>query len=421
MLDVQSQGGDLVITIIGCIDVSSGGGSGSGGGSSGWVYHNPDGNTNNGCTRTFGYIDGNGDSQELIEYGVPCLNADPANTNTNTNDPWGNNAGDSNYDTLHHTTGGGGTGVPPSSDTVTNDSELIDGEVVGVLPDRLDLEIVDFFKNLTDDQKDCLNTPFNQLKIQITDFFKANQTIQKFGGDGALIPNEILSFATAAHCTGGDVDFDLEMIVEITETPEFQNQTCLKSIKDDVVKTKQISKIIKRFEPTHPILHLEWGIFNNPEWGNTGQTSLNIEQNTAFINFNSQSLSHVSNIIMVKSIAHELIHAELYRKLKELVDDYNIISLSEYNSLQNNFMGIADYTFRYAKKEIESNGFGGFFVWGLYPDFSLTHHNQMADFYRGPLIDVMKAYDAFKNITRTNADEFYEALSWAGLRTNNLR
>ncbi len=40
----------------------------------------------------------------------------------------------------------------------------------------------------------------------------------------------------------------------------------------------------------------------------------------------------------------------------------------------------------------------------------------MADFYRGTLIEVMKAYDSSKNITRANSTEFYEALSWAGLR-----
>ena len=38
----------------------------------------------------------------------------------------------------------------------------------------------------------------------------------------------------------GEVGFDLEIIFEMTETIEFQNQTCLKSIKDAVVETKQI-------------------------------------------------------------------------------------------------------------------------------------------------------------------------------------
>ncbi len=247
----------------------------------------------------------------------------------------------------------------------------------------------------------------DQLK-DLSDFLKAHD-----------FSNEARAFAELAIETfidGGEVDFDLKMIIEINETVEFQNQKCLKQIKDEVANLKQISKIIKKFEPTHPVLHLEWGLFGNTDWGNTGQTSLNKEQNTAFININRESLTHVSNIVMVKTIAHEIIHAELYRKLKELVDDYRIISLNEYIDLQDNYLGIANYTSAYGEIEAQPDGFGGFVFWGLTPDYSKAHHNQMADFYRGTLIDAMKEYDTLKGITRSNAEEFYEALSWAGLR-----
>ncbi|TXD85535.1 hypothetical protein ESY86_02715 [Subsaximicrobium wynnwilliamsii] len=212
------------------------------------------------------------------------------------------------------------------------------------------------------------------------------------------------------------VDYELEIFVEITETVAFQEQTCLKAIKDDIVATEKISKLIKKFEPTSPVLHLEWGMFSNTNWGNTGNTGLNANQDTAFINLNSQSLTHVSNIVMVQTIAHEIIHAELYRKLKELVDDYHIISLEEYTELQDNFLGIADFTLRYGNREYTQNIMGDIISWGLYPDLTLAHHNQMAAFYRDTLIDVMKAYDLSKGTTRPNAEEFYEALSWSGLR-----
>jgi hypothetical protein len=119
---------------------------------------------------------------------------------------------------------------------------------------------------------------------------------------------------------------------------------------------------------------------------------------------------------MVNTIAHEVIHAELLRKLKELVDDYNVISYTEYNGLVDNFLGIAHYTMAHGNLTAETNDFGQITVWSIDPDFSLAHHNQMAAFYRQTLVDVMKAYDLSKGITRSNADEFYEALSWAGLR-----
>lgn len=98
------------------------------------------------------------------------------------------------------------------------------------------------------------------------------------------------------------MDYVLEIIFEITETIDFQNQTCLKSIKDEVVSTGEMKKIAKKFQPTHPVLDLEWGMFTNTNWGNTGNTGLNANQDGAFINLNTESLSHVNNIVMVQTI-----------------------------------------------------------------------------------------------------------------------
>ncbi len=98
-----------------------------------------------------------------------------------------------------------------------------------------------------------------------------------------------------------------------------------------------------------------------------------------------------------------------------------IIALKEYIALQDKYLGIADYTFRYRKLEYSQNIAGKLITWGLTPNFSEAHHNQMADFYRGTLIEVMKVYDSSKSITRANATEFYEALSWAGLRAFQMR
>ncbi len=229
--------------------------------------------------------------------------------------------------------------------------------------------------------------------------------------------NGFAQAAVEAMCEGGEVDWEYELIFEITETLEFQNQTCVKKIKDDLMGIKRLSRIIKKFEPTHPVLNLEWGMFNNSNWYYTGQTSLNEDISTAFININSESVDHVSNIIMATTIAHELIHAELYRKLKELVEEVNVISYSEYEALENNYPGIANYVFAYGNITASTNTIGQLITWGLTPDYSLAHHNQMASFYRGVLKEVMQAYDDLHNIERDNPSEFYEAISWVGLRT----
>jgi hypothetical protein len=313
-------------------------------------------------------------------------------------------------------TDGGGTEGPGFGIVPYNPSSALDDARSKI---RSALEINDFNPD-HHDIRDWINgVPdlFNGFEvIGISNYLEDNEI-----GDN-VYEQEVLDFtedAIEALIEDGDdiIDYELEMIIEINETIEFQEQTCLRKIKNDVVATAQISKIIKKFEPTYPVLHLEWGMFTNSSWGNTGNTGLNLEQDTAFINLNTESLDHVSNIVMVKTIAHEIIHAELYRKLKELVDDYQMLSLEEYNALQDNYPGIAHYTSKYGDVVFSTNAVGNVVEWGLPFDDSLAHHNQMANFYRETLIEVMKAYDLSKNITRDNPDEFYEAISWSGLRS----
>ena len=67
-----------------------------------------------------------------------------SNGDTGSTDPWGD-SGDtgSNYDPLHNSSGGGGT--TSTNDTTSNDSDINEGEVIGVLaPTRLELEIDSF-------------------------------------------------------------------------------------------------------------------------------------------------------------------------------------------------------------------------------------------------------------------------------------
>lgn len=285
----------------------------------------------------------------------------------------------------------------------------------------------DAINNLSQDMADWINSLDNcvfggttcnqQLYDDITGFVDDNK-------EGCELNSEAGDFLNAVKDTieedpDAEVDWENQYIFEINETIEFQNHPCVKSIKDDLKNSSKISEIIKKFEPTFPILHLEWGMFTNSNFGNTGQTILNEDINTAFININTESFAHVSPIVIANTIAHELIHAELYRKLKELVDDVNLISMAEYDALADNFPGIKDYVFRYGNIQSTSNGFN-VMTWSLTPNFSQAHHNQMADFYRNTLIDAMKAYDNMNGINRgSNSDTFYEAISWAGLRSYN--
>jgi len=376
-------------------------------------YHIPNGSRNSFLYSTNGHIQN--DCEHEGANDIPCatytnivIYCPPSGSGSSN----GTDDNSTNDDSTASTTGGGGDA---SNGDVNNDEIVVVTSPISI-EESIKQSILECINTLSFDNSDTTTiTPeiLEQVNLTLREW---TAIINYLDENSCSEVSQEFAINVLTASEDAIIDFDLELIIEINETVEFQNQTCLKSIKDDVVATKQISKIIKKFEPTYPVLHLEWGIFNNSSWTNTGQTSLNQGQDTAFINLNSESLSHVSNIVMVKTIVHEIIHAELYRKLKELVDDFNVISITEYEALRNNYQGIAHYTMAYGNVQSSQNSAGNLITWGLYPDYSPAHHNQMASFYRGTLIQAMKDYDTAKGITRTNPEEFYEALSWAGLR-----
>ncbi len=156
-----------------------------------------------------------------------------------------------------------------------------------------------------------------------------------------------------------EVDWEFQYIFEINETAEFKNHPCVKSIKDDLKNSSEISEIIKKFEPEYPVLNLEWGMFTNPDFGNTGQTILNEDISIAFININTESFNHVSAIVIAATIAHELIHAELYRKLKE-----QIVTTKKQNHENHKTYIIKHKSFTINEYLLPNNSYG-FVYWNL--------------------------------------------------------
>ncbi|URM35260.1 hypothetical protein [Flavobacterium anhuiense] len=89
---------------------------------------------------------------------------------------------------------------------------------------------------------------------------------------------------------------------------------------------------------------------------------------------------------------HEIIHAEMFRKLLSLSSTRGKIDVTKLNQMltQNNFPGLYDYYTRY--------GING------------MQHEQMAAHYQDTMISFLKNYDT------TLTTEQYEAISWAGLK-----
>lgn len=101
---------------------------------------------------------------------------------------------------------------------------------------------------------------------------------------------------------------------------------------------------------------------------------------------------------MARTFIHEMIHAEIYRKLLSLAKQGSIPwSPTFIKSIRNDYSGLYDYYMRYYYNMPS----------GILPGD--PQHQMMAQHYRNIIINAMKEYD------NSHPNELYENLSWIGL------
>lgn len=155
--------------------------------------------------------------------------------------------------------------------------------------------------------------------------------------------------------------------------------------------------ILRRFDGSFSVAHLKLMINNNLNSSVFGATYP--PQNYVIkIEFNDSSIGQISDLGKAITMIHEMIHAEMYRKLLSAVqkgdlnhDNYTAVEMENYvNSMRNNFPGLYDYYWKRYHPE-----------WG---------HDMMASHYRDIITNVLQQVD------NNRLDKsIYEALSWAGL------
>ncbi|MGG8498099.1 hypothetical protein ACQY1Q_16965 [Tenacibaculum sp. TC6] len=99
-----------------------------------------------------------------------------------------------------------------------------------------------------------------------------------------------------------------------------------------------------------------------------------------------------------KTVAHEVIHAEMFRKLLSISQHSSIqLTRSQIIQLSNNFPGLYDYYMRWK--------------WNVAPSQSPSsaQHEAMAQHYRNIIKATLKEFD------NTQTKDVYDALSWTGL------
>ncbi|MFK7749125.1 MAG: hypothetical protein AB8B65_12090, partial [Kordia sp.] len=162
---------------------------------------------------------------------------------------------------------------------------------------------------------------------------------------------------------------------------------------------------IKKFDGDFPVAHLKFNA-DDLDDGTRGETSPP-ENYVITVTLNNDSshsgYNYRPNLLIAKTIIHEVIHAEMFRKLLELSNDNGDINVATLNQMltQSNYPGMLDYYTRF--------GLNGF------------QHQQMAAHYRETIGRVLQEVDTGIAVPDNQQPlQLYLDLAWEGLNHSNI-
>ncbi|MEC5167427.1 hypothetical protein RCH18_003183 [Flavobacterium sp. PL11] len=168
---------------------------------------------------------------------------------------------------------------------------------------------------------------------------------------------------------------------------------------------------IKKFEAEFPVAHLKFEADATMS-SNTKKAYTRAPENYVIdIVLNGNPIKDASyqkrpNLLVAKTIIHEVIHAEMFRKLLSLANNNGSIDVSLVNQmlLQGDYPGMLDYYFRNGS-DINSN-------W---------QHQQIAAHYRETIARILQEFDTGTAIPdNQQSQQLYLDLSWEGLIYSNI-
>lgn len=201
----------------------------------------------------------------------------------------------------------------------------------------------------------------------------------------------------------------LPSIDEIFIDEEFEDSPCLNSIYEDMGKASAFANYLRNFEPEFSVAHLRFGYDENFS-ENRAQDELDAiaitdapQHFNIKITFNGDptldaSIHNKPKLVIAVAFIHEMIHAEIFRKLLSAakrgdLNSNNMTQLEQVafvNNLRNNFEGIYDY---YLARYKPNAG-----------------HEHLAQHYRNTIISAITEYD-----NNQHSQEVYDAIAWIGL------
>ncbi|NLP59349.1 hypothetical protein [Lutibacter sp. B1] len=301
---------------------------------------------------------------------------------------------------------GGGSSPSTGEGTTSSGSTT---SPVGVIPSPTAVMLETFFENLTTKQKECLKSQsginlHNQIKTFLIDNFdpntddtyaqKANVSSRVSGLESnSFTFDDAQNFAKLVldNC-GAEVDYVNKIIDNLTGKAD-----CVyKKLQNNSLLSKTLEKFIGEKTPVHLILNDK----SNLRVDDDDPTSSLVNGKTYYgssfyitITLNTEQSNNRPSLAVVRTILHEAIHAEIFRKIKTnsgILYSNGIWKLPDGSR--------ADYPSLFdAYNEDPKN----------------PYHNYMAKYYREAIISGLKEYAI--QIGETHSDQFYEDMAWNGL------
>jgi len=223
---------------------------------------------------------------------------------------------------------------------------------------------------------------------------------------GGLRAPQLRMYLQEQGCTQESKDFTVEAIrawmargevdseEQIIEDVSFTNEPYFKNNLDQMSTSSIASDYFDNFAGESPVAHLK---FTASSFGNNINARTYPPQNFVIeIEFNTDKTSR-PNADIARTIMHEVIHAEIFRKLFSLVGEGSLSNLTTQDILdtKDSYPGLYDYWTRYVVNN---------------PNPSDPQHELMAQHMLGTLTTFLMQFDS----TLTSSEA--EALAWTGLK-----
>lgn len=200
---------------------------------------------------------------------------------------------------------------------------------------------------------------------------------------------------------GGRMDFYNKIILG----KDFQNNPCLNGVYNSLNTSVIAKDYLNKFNIAKPVANLKFTLGVDNTYPTANAVTYNPVNYVIEIKFNPNNLKRPKTSI-ARTFIHEIIHAEMYRKLLSLAKDSSIPWSENFiNSIKNDFPGLNDYYTRWYYNVPN----------GQYP--SDPQHQLMAEHYRKTITDFLIQFDTAVT-TRQAKDLAWEGLMGSGIINN---